>query len=91
MILHFWDWDPHVAFEILKADPVLLFVSTPMIFSVVILNFNAMQTHAFFLFNEYIDFDKKSYGPLEHIPLFLVALKLAQNVLYVTLALKLKR
>jgi len=29
-----------------------------------------MQTdRPFFLFNEYINFDKKSYGPIEHIPL----------------------
>jgi len=34
---------PHDAFEILSANPELLFVSTPIIFNVVILNFSTFQ------------------------------------------------
>ena len=61
---------PRVAFEILSANPALLFVSTPIIFECcypqLLAHFNAIR-HAFVLFSEYISFDKN--GPLEHIPL----------------------
>jgi len=60
----------YVAFEILSANPVLLFVSTPIIFECCypqpLAHFNANR-HAFVLFNEYIHFDKN--GHLERIPL----------------------
>ena len=61
---------PHVAFEILSANPVLLPVSTPIVFECcypqLIAHFSANR-RALFLFIEYINLDKN--GPLEHIPL----------------------